>query len=338
MKCSAPWTHMVLNPNGEYRPCCMFKYPLEGEYKDIEEAFYSDEMDAIRFDMERGIEVEGCEKCRLDESHGSKNLLYQKNPLSYRQQFDGWYPEPPLGMRYLEISTSNRCNFKCVTCNDRFSNQFGEPIDNELPDPAIYENLDRLKLLGGEPFLDKRNIEIMKAVPRHNIELWLVTNGSIWPNEETRKLLNQFKKLIMSVSIDGYGELAEYVREGTKWSRIERNMNRFHYEFNAKPHFVFHSINAPFFEETTQQFDFPVKDWSTDYLLGPKWLDIQYLPVDIKQYIIERNPLMENALSKYCMEDKFRGDLFERLMSNLTGYPPILDDYVERLYGRVARY
>ena len=70
----------------------MLIYPLEGEYKDIEEAFYSDEMDAIRFDMERGIEVEGCEKCRLAESHGSKNLLYQKNAVSYRQQFDGWYP------------------------------------------------------------------------------------------------------------------------------------------------------------------------------------------------------------------------------------------------------
>ena len=113
--------------------------------------------------MEKGIEIEGCEKCRLDESHGSKNLLYEKNPESYRQQFEGWYPDPPLGMRYLEISTSNRCNLKCVTCNDRFSNQFGETNDNELPDPSLYENLNRLKLLGGEPFLDKKNIEILKA-------------------------------------------------------------------------------------------------------------------------------------------------------------------------------
>jgi len=327
---------MVQNPNGEFRPCCMFKYPLEGKYKNIEEAFLSDEMNLIRSDMEKGYEVEGCEKCKLDEKHSAKNSLYKKNVVSYRQQFSGWYPDAPLGLRYLEISTSNRCNMKCVTCNDRFSNQFGDTIDNELPNPALYENLDRLKLLGGEPFLDKRNIAIMESVPRHNIELWLVTNGSIWPNDYVRKLLNEFKNLVISVSIDGYGELAEYIREGTKWSRIERNMNRFRYEFDAKPHFVFHTINAPFFEQTIEQFDFNSEHWSTDYLLGPKWLNLQYLPVDVKQYIISQNPLMEDALSKYCMEDKFRGDLFERLMSNLTGYPPLLDDYVELLYGRVA--
>jgi len=314
----------------------MFKYPLEGKYKNIEEAFLSDEMNLIRSDMEKGYEVEGCEKCKLDEKHSAKNSLYKKNVVSYRQQFSGWYPDAPLGLRYLEISTSNRCNMKCVTCNDRFSNQFGDTIDNELPNPALYENLDRLKLLGGEPFLDKRNIAIMESVPRHNIELWLVTNGSIWPNDYVRKLLNEFKNLVISVSIDGYGELAEYIREGTKWSRIERNMNRFRYEFDAKPHFVFHTINAPFFEQTIEQFDFNSEHWSTDYLLGPKWLNLQYLPVDVKQYIISQNPLMEDALSKYCMEDKFRGDLFERLMSNLTGYPPLLDDYVELLYGRVA--
>ena len=44
---------MVLNPNGEYRPCCMFKYPLEEEYKDIKDAFYSEEMDRMDADMEK---------------------------------------------------------------------------------------------------------------------------------------------------------------------------------------------------------------------------------------------------------------------------------------------
>ena len=326
---------MVQNPNGEFRPCCMYHFPLKEKYKNISEAFYSEEMNQMRSDMERGIEHEGCSKCKLDEKHSAKKSLYKKNRESYRKQFDGWYPNPKLGIRYLEISTSNRCNFKCITCNERFSNQFGDTIDNDLPDPAIYENLDRLKLLGGEPFLDKRNIEILKAVPRKNIELWMVTNGSIWPNEETVKLLNEFKKLVISVSIDGYGELAEFVREGTKWERIERHMNRFHYEFDAKPHFVFHSINAPFFEETTEQFDFRVEEWSTDFLLGPKWLNIQYLPYDVKQYIIHKNPLLSESLTKYLIEDKFRGDLFETLMSRLTGYPELLDDYVELLYGRM---
>ena len=41
---------------------------------------------------------------------------------------------------------------------------------------------------------------------------------------------------------------------------------------------------------------------------------------------------MEESISKYVIEDKYRGDVFERLMSNLTGYPEMLNDYVELLY------
>ena len=59
---------------------------------------------------------------------------------SYRHFFDRYarYKETPV-FKTLEISVSNRCNFKCVTCNERFSNQFGPTIDNEIPDEEYFK-------------------------------------------------------------------------------------------------------------------------------------------------------------------------------------------------------
>ena len=65
---------------------------------------------------------------------------------------------------------------------------------------------------------------------------------------------------------------------------------------------------------------------------------MQYLPVDVKKYIVDHNPTLEDALSKYLVEFKFDGEIFTKLMSTLKNYPAKLDEYVEFLYGRVARH
>ena len=329
---------MVHNPNGEFRPCCMYYFPLEKKYKDIEDAFHSEEMDIIRARMVNGEKLEGCQKCDYDEKHGGKTVL------SYRSQFNERYGEPTdKEIRSLEISVSNVCNFKCVTCDERYSSQFGPTNKNELPDPKVYENLDTLKLLGGEPFLDHRNKKILEDVPRENCELQVVTNGSIFPDKETIQLLNEFKKTSINISMDGIGEIAEFVRPGTKWERIERNYRKWeelrdYPRFYVQPHFVFHSINAPFFEEFLEWTGMPIEDISWDFLLGPKWLNVNYLPLDVKQWIIDKNPTLEEPLSKYTIEFEYQSEIFEELVSNLKGYPDILEDYVELLYGRVARH
>ena len=59
-----------------------------------------------------------------------------------------------------------------------------DSITNDLPDASNYNDLDFLKILGGEPFLDNKNIELIKQVPRKNIKLMLVTNNSIFLNNQ----------------------------------------------------------------------------------------------------------------------------------------------------------
>ena len=329
--CAAPFVHMVHNPDGQYRTCCMFEKPLKGQYKNIQEAFDSEENQIIRKRMLSGETLPECKKCDYDEEHRGKVVV------SYRGQFNERWPKPDGNIRSLEISTSNICNFKCITCDEHFSNQFGETIKNELPDPKVYEHLEHLKILGGEPFLDKRNYEIIEQAPREQCELQLVTNGSIYPPENIVKLLNEFKKTTINVSIDGIGEIAEFVRPGTKWERVERNFRKWeehrdYPRFNVHPHFVLHALNAPYFEDFLSWVGMPCQSLSWDILVSPKHLNISYLPDHIKEYILDKNPTLRDTLETFMASNKYTVRHFHKLGMTAFNAPDIMDDYIEKFY------
>lgn len=332
--CAAPFVHIVQNPNGEYRTCCMYEKPFKGKYKDIKEAFDSEENSKIRNRMLSGEKLPECHKCDIDENHRGKAIP------SYRHYFDKYahYKEKPV-FKTLEISVSNRCNFKCVTCNERFSNQFGPTIDNEIPDEEYFKDIEELKILGGEPFLDKRNIELLKKVPK-NIKLMIVTNCSIFPNEETLNLLSQFKHFNLNISIDGINDVAEFVRYGTKWSKFERNFFKWKEYWKKRkescyftPHIVVHSYNAPFIQETIDWLDIPLIDMSWDFLNQPEWLNISYLPDKIKEYIIDRNESLKPPLEKYIWSNDHNEHHFNILKRDIfqKDFPKSMDDYVNML-------
>lgn len=329
--CAAPFVHMVHNPDGQYRTCCMYEKPMKGKYSNIQEAFDSEENEIIRKRMLSGETLPECKKCDYDEEHGGKVVV------SYRGQFNERWPKPDGKIRSLEISTSNICNFKCITCDEHFSNQFGETIKNELPDPKVYEHLEHLKILGGEPFLDKRNYEILEQVPRKQCQIHIVTNGSIYPEERIVKLLNEFKRTMLSVSIDGIGEVAEFVRPGTKWERVERNYRKWEKQndsprFEVHPHFVFHALNAPYFEDFLAWFGMPCEKLSWDILVSPKHLNISYLPDHIKDYILDKNPTLRDSLETFMASNKYTVRHFHKLGMVAFNAPDIMDDYIEKFY------
>ena len=83
------------------------------------------------------------------------------------------------------------------------------------------------------------------------------------------------------------------MRPGTKWSRFERNWIKWmtwketrKEQCFVNPHFVFHSLNAPFFDETLRWSNIELKNWSWDFLVNPEHLNMSYLPDAIKEYIL----------------------------------------------------
>ena len=336
--CAAPFVHMVQNPDGQFRTCCMYEKPLSGKYANIKEAFDSQENKIIRQRMLSGEKLEECAKCDIDEMHEGKSRL------SYRDEFNSLYKQyiDKPSFRTLEISVSNKCNFKCVDCGPRFSNQFGPTITNDLPDASNYNDLDFLKILGGEPFLDNKNIELMKQVPRKNIKLMLVTNNSIFPQQPVLDLLSEFKHLNINISIDGIREIAEYVRPGTKWSRFERNWSKWMNWKNERreqcfvnPHFVFHSLNSTFFDETLEWSNIILKNWSWDFLVTPEHLNMSYLPNRVKEYILSKNKHLKKPLEKFLNLNSYNKTHFKKLLSQITFVPDQMEEFVDLCFREI---
>ena len=105
--------------------------------------------------------------------------------------------------------------------------------DSEL----FWENLDRcipnmkhVYMAGGEPLIIARQYDFLKRCvdlnAAKNIVLEYNTNLTMLPNRLLEDFWPQFKEVRIGASIDGMGAMQEYQRWPSKWSQIERNLER----------------------------------------------------------------------------------------------------------------
>ena len=95
-------------------------------------------------------------------------------------------------------------------------------IDEILPFVAT---LKRINLTGGEPLLIKENLALLELLlenGRKDVQLLITTNASVI-NPQITSLANQFNDVHWTVSIDGVGATAEYVRHGSVWDKESKN-------------------------------------------------------------------------------------------------------------------
>jgi hypothetical protein len=76
-----------------------------------------------------------------------------------------------------------------------------------------------------------------------DIMLYITTNGSTI-NPRFIEKLNKFKRTYVTVSIDGINEVAEYVRDGTIWSKVNANIDFYGQIKLNHPHTFFLNSNT----------------------------------------------------------------------------------------------
>jgi sulfatase maturation enzyme AslB (radical SAM superfamily) len=99
---------------------------------------------------------------------------------------------------------------------------------NRVREIFKYANLQRLKLLGGEPSIDPAIISVMKDLKEDRIKksngfrLQITTNMT----NINKTWLDYFQvfNAKITASIDGAGRTYEYIRYPAKWNRIESNI------------------------------------------------------------------------------------------------------------------
>ena len=358
MLCKAPWNHIQINAEGTVNPCCMFSPTIyHKEYKNLQEAFDGYENQNLRRRMLDGELIEGCQKCDLYES---------LNKFSYREHFDMKYDISTLQnpkIRELEFALDNVCNFKCVTCSSRFSSKwyrddlrlinlgiprYSEAISrrknviknvNNLDDLDLSE-LNYLKLIGGEPFINDAYIDILKKLNLENLELALITNNSVFP-EKWIDLIMKVKILNLHISIDGVYDVGEFVRLGMNFKKFNENLIRWkklseiESKIDIKFNFVVHSLNVLNLKPTMKYLEdmgFKIEvnhikeqKLEIDFLKEPYYINLSYIPDSLKEIIEKKLDFNLNGKRDMIVDFMYSNKHNKKIMKTFFKYCMFLE-------------
>lgn len=225
-----------ITPNGKMAPCCQMQQTnVDYDLKN----FYNHELfTSVREYNDNGkiLDHPSCNTCLQQENKGIYSR--RRDSASIIKQ-DHKIVKP----RRLDISLSNTCNLNCAMCKPMYSSKWistlknmPEYIKNIVPQSETfsvsYDQIDELlelisntstdelelKLMGGEPFYDKKVLYFLEKLPC-DIKINIVTNLT----NINKELLDKFSNLQITASIDGIYEIYEYIR-GYNWEEVDKNL------------------------------------------------------------------------------------------------------------------
>jgi hypothetical protein len=302
----------------------------------IDEARNSELHNRVRAQMLAGEEPPECKLCWDEEKIGfNSKRLHMLREYSIDKIID----INPLPLTYIDIRFGNLCNLKCRSCGPSDSSlwyddhvaltgskEFNfyaggnyqlENINNvwtlKNDDFRWYEdekfwdmlttiipNVDRLYLVGGEPWVNKSQWRLLELCVElgHSKNIILEYNSNLTKMPTTAlELWSKFKTVNIGCSIDAVGDLANYVRYPSVWSEVEDNIRLLGENYNR-------NIVAKF-SPTVSVFNIlgilDVADWlrtnrfytlrpipSYHILNRPDTQNITILPLETKEWIIEQ--------------------------------------------------
>lgn len=110
-----------------------------------------------------------------------------------------------MKLEEIDLYVTNKCNLKCGFCSVKagsYNAEISLPRIKEIIDEAVKFGLKDLHLTGGEPTLRKDLEEIVEYANSKNINLRLITNGTLLDKKRLDSLYEHGLKSIM-ISIDG---------------------------------------------------------------------------------------------------------------------------------------
>jgi len=227
--CPAPWVSLFYQYNTA-SPCCA-NVP-ETLTISPTEFKKSNTLLKIKEEFLKGTMPESCKGCLKSEKAGLRSI---------REYYQNRYPQIDINqntIKQLELRASNLCNFKCRMCNgidsieiEKESNPLAkvtEITDSNWEEiKLLCHDLEFLTLTGGEPMLIKKYYELLDYLIEQrlnkNIRLHIYTNCSVY-NPKFIERLFEFDNVMLNLSLDAVGKIAEYQRHGTNWNTVESNV------------------------------------------------------------------------------------------------------------------
>ena len=327
--CILPWIHLNTWPNGNVYQCCITNWRNHcGNTKDntLEEVWNNDYMKGLRKAMLAGEKHESCDRCyMLEESKlGSFRQSSNKNFSKYiPAAVADTHPDghsPDFKLLYWDFRFSNLCNFKCRMCGSSLSSSWyddhvkmNEAMGRPVHEPRVIQiddytkkpfkeylldfidTVEEVYFAGGEPLLMDEHYFILEELMkrgRQDVRIRYNTNLSKlkykkWDVLEYWKYFGD--NVTIFASIDGTGDIAEYVRSGTDWRVLEKNIKTI-LEFNPRilgisaTTQIFNLFNIPvLIDKLLGMGIHHSKMMVSNVLSYPQYYSIQILPDDIKK-------------------------------------------------------
>ena len=272
----------------------------------------------------------------------------------------------PFEIPTMELKLNNLCNLACRMCHPMDSTSWtdwGEikefykkegnimyaiveehglenkpHLDKFQDNPKWWASLKKLvphfrrvEFAGGEPLMDPQHYRILDMLAEYGsqIEIKYATNLSILGKGHHRTVWEywpRFKSVAVNVSIDGIGDVYEYIRGNAHWATLVSNIDR----IKTIP-----NISRIVGAVTVQVSNVLILDKMIEYFLDdigiifhshrveyPKLLSVQVLPAPLKDLAYSKLEAVKSKLPNYklCKEHPFLIEYTLRQIQDTQNY------------------
>lgn len=260
--CPFPWNHLFVDVVGNFWTCCIGPYSKElvkdaegnlifaHEKNSILRHWHSPQMTEIRRALSAGEKTPACVACWDPEKRGEPSYRQGANEewTIDENKKSELFPEPRFD--FVDLRFGNFCNLSCRMCGPVSSSRLIEEYEelegagkysffkrlNWFESPHFWEELakysehiKKIHVAGGEPLIIKECWKFLRSLVESGASQKLLlsynTNMSVFPRE-IEEVWPKFKGVNLDLSLDGVGEMNEFIRHPLKWSTLDANIRK----------------------------------------------------------------------------------------------------------------
>jgi len=227
------------------------------DHKDHESIINHPWYNDLRLKMLNGEKSSACKYCYDAEDHGAQSLRTSKNEMldqmiTMDEINNMTNPDGSLKdfkMRYWDIRFSNICNLSCRMCGPAYSHTSAKEeeikfngsyvkkahdddnFDEILKKYGPLDELYDIYLAGGEVLFQPEHWQLLEHLIKiGKTDVMIMYNTNLtkldYDNYKLLDYISKFKDVTFTVSVDGTGDLLEYIRWGSRWETIVDNLNQ----------------------------------------------------------------------------------------------------------------
>jgi MoaA/NifB/PqqE/SkfB family radical SAM enzyme len=286
-------------------------------------------LDDLRNNLLHGVRDTRCQVCWQHEDAGAPSHRQRHNEI-FHDDLERILRDPskaadqPLKMLHLDFD--NLCNLRCIMCSPMFSSSIQteiwanqdqwapfHPYEARMIQPwhehPLFDRLleqmstvEEIFITGGEPLMNPGTLRMLDSVDLSRKTLTVTTNATVM-NDRILDLLSRARYLHVMVSLEGTGAHNDYIRFGSDWRDIVRNINRL---------------------KTLKNFKYPTMGINHTLQITSAWTLIDLITWCREQDLsMTINPLVNpKRLRAAGMPDQWRQNLLNRLVGLADDFDP----------------